>query len=339
MPVAADKGRQNPPPSDEHEKIRFVVPAKQAKERLDVYLTHQIQNATRSKVRAGIDQGFVLVNGKIVKASHSVAPGEVIDVTLPRPPRTEAKPENIPLDIVFEDDTLLIVNKRAGMVTHPAYGNYTGTLVNALLHHCDSLSTLNTEMRPGIVHRLDKDTTGLMVVAKNDVAHHHLARQFSSRTIDREYWALVWGKFEQRKGTIEASLGRSKKDRKKVAVTAGGKQAITDYQVLEEFAFLSLIRLKLRTGRTHQIRVHLAHIGHPVFGDPTYSGRSHTWGGLEGKAALKAQALLKLINRQALHAKTIGFIHPATKETMKFESELPEDMKEVIARIEGWGKE
>lgn len=339
MALAADKGHKSPPPLDEREKIRFVVPPKQSKERLDVYLTHQIQNATRSKVRSGIDQGLVLVNGKTVKASHGVTPGEVIEVTLLRPPRTEAKPENIPLDIVFEDDTLLIVNKPAGMVTHPAYGNYSGTLVNALLHHCDSLSTLNTEMRPGIVHRLDKDTTGLMVVAKNDVAHHYLAKQFSRRTIDREYWALVWGKFQQRKGTIEASLGRSKKDRKKVAVTADGKQAITDYEVLEEFAFLSLIRLKLKTGRTHQIRVHLAHIGHPVFGDPTYAGRSPTWGGLEGKGARQAQVLLDLINRQALHAKTIGFIHPATKEALKFESELPEDMKEVLAKIERWTKE
>ncbi len=219
------------------------------------------------------------------------------------------------------------------MVTHPAYGNYTGTLVNALLHHCNSLSSVNTALRPGIVHRLDKDTTGLMVVAKNDVAHHLLAKQFSRRTIDREYWAIVWGKFKELKGTIDATLGRSKRDRKKVAVTAGGKNAVTDYEVLREFEYLSLVRLKLRTGRTHQIRVHLAHIGHPVFGDPTYSGRSNTWGGLEGKRALQAQNLLKLIGRQALHAKTIGFVHPATKEAMKFDSELPADMREVLNRL------
>jgi 23S rRNA pseudouridine1911/1915/1917 synthase len=172
-----------------------------------------------------------------------------------------------------------------------------------------------------------------MVVAKNDVAHHLLAKQFSRRTIDREYWAIVWGKFKQRKGTIDATLGRSKRDRKKVAVTADGKNAITDYEVLKEFEYLSLVRLKLRTGRTHQIRVHLAHIGHPVFGDPTYGGRSNTWGGLEGKRALQAQNLLKLISRQALHARTIGFVHPMSKELVKFESELPGDMQGVLNRL------
>ncbi len=240
-----------------------------------------------------------------------------------RPPRTDAQPEDIPLDIVYEDDQLLIVNKHAGMVTHPAFSNYTGTLVNALLHHCNALSKVNSETRPGIVHRLDKDTTGLMVVAKNDIAHHFLAKQFSRRTIEREYWAIVWGTFERRKGTIDAALGRSKK----------GKTAVTDYEVIKEFEYLSLIRLKLRTGRTHQIRVHLAHVGHPVFGDPTYGGRSHVWGGLEGKKAQQAINLLKLISRQALHAKTIGFLHPSTKQQVKFDSELPADMQEVLNRL------
>lgn len=329
----ADRAENSLPGSKELEKIRLVVPLKQSKQRIDVYLTHQIQNATRSKVRSAIDAGFVLVNGKKVKASHSVAPGEVIEITLPRPPRVVAKPEAIPLEIMFEDDQLLIVNKVAGMVTHPAYSNYSGTLVNALLHHCNALSKVNTELRPGIVHRLDKDTTGLMVVAKNDVAHHLLAKQFSRRTIDREYWALVWGKFQERKGTIEAALGRSKKDRKKITVTAEGKSAVTEYEVLKEFDFLSLIRLKLRTGRTHQIRVHLAHIGHPVFGDSTYGGRSHTWGGLEGKKAQQALNLLQLISRQALHAKTIGFVHPTTENAMVFDSELPKDMQDVLARL------
>ena len=333
LAVSPDTDAESLPDSKGLEKIRLVVPPKQSKERLDVYLTHQIQNATRSKVRSGIDAGFVLVNGKKVKASHPVAPGEVIDITLPRPPRVDARGEDIPLDVVFEDDQLLIVNKPAGMVSHPAYGNYTGTLVNALLHHCNSLSTVNTETRPGIVHRLDKDTTGLMVVAKNDVAHHFLAEQFSRRTIGREYWAIVWGRFQQPKGTIEANLGRSKRDRKKVAVTSEGKHAVTDYQVLKEYDFLSLIRLRLRTGRTHQIRVHLAHIGHPVFGDPTYGGRSHSWGGLEGKRAQQSQNLLKLMGRQALHAKTIGFIHPTTKESVKFDSDLPEDMKSILERL------
>jgi len=317
----------------EREKFRIVVPLKQSKERIDVYLTHQIQDASRSKIRQAIDEGLVLVNGRRVKPSHVVAPGEVIDITLPRPPRMDAQPENIPLDILFEDDQLLIVNKPAGMVTHPAHGNYMGTLVNALLHHCKRLSEVNTELRPGIVHRLDKDTTGLMVVAKSDAAHHFLARQFSKRTIEREYWALVWGSFKQPAGTIEASLGRSKRDRKKVTVTVDGKHAVTEYEVIKEYEFLSLVRLKLKTGRTHQIRVHLAHVGHPVFGDPAYGGRSATWGGLEGKKAQRAQNLLKLISRQALHAKTIGFVHPLTKELTRFDSELPADMKEVLARL------
>jgi 23S rRNA pseudouridine1911/1915/1917 synthase len=317
----------------EREQVRIIVPAGEHRKRIDVYLTHQIENATRSKVQYAIVSGMVLVNGKVVKPSHQLSPNDIIDVTFPRPPRMEAKPEEIPLDVVYEDESLLIINKPAGMVTHPAYGNYTGTLVNALLHHCNRLSKINTELRPGIVHRLDKDTTGLMVVAKTDAAHAFLAKQFSKRTIDREYWVIVWGRFKKVKGTIEANLGRSKRDRKKVAVTEDGKSAVTEYEVLKEYEYLSLVRLHLKTGRTHQIRVHLTHIGHPVFGDPTYNGRSNTWNGLSGKKSQQAGNLLKLISRQALHAKTIGFIHPASKEFMKFDSELPKDMKEVMENI------
>jgi 23S rRNA pseudouridine1911/1915/1917 synthase len=317
----------------EREQVRIIVPAGEHRKRIDVYLTHQIENATRSKVQYAIVSGMVLVNGKVVKPSHQLSPNDIIDVTFPRPPRMEAKPEEIPLDVVYEDESLLIINKPAGMVTHPAYGNYTGTLVNALLHHCNRLSKINTELRPGIVHRLDKDTTGLMVVAKTDAVHAFLAKQFSKRTIDREYWAIVWGRFKKVKGTIEANLGRSKRDRKKVAVTEDGKSAVTEYEVLKEYEYLSLVRLHLKTGRTHQIRVHLTHIGHPVFGDPTYNGRSNTWNGLSGKKSQQAGNLLKLISRQALHAKTIGFIHPASKEFMKFDSELPKDMKEVMENI------
>lgn len=313
--------------------IRFVVPAKQSKERLDVYLTHQIQNATRSKVQHAIQDGLVLVDGSVVKPSHVIIPGETIEVTLPKPPPAEAVPEKIPLEVLFEDQELLIVNKPAGMVTHPAYANYSGTLVNALLYHSRSLSAVNTAQRPGIVHRLDKDTSGLMVVAKTDHAHHFLALQFSKRTIDREYWAVVWGTMKQNRGTIEASLGRSKRDRKKVAVTAEGKHAVTEYEVLETFDFLSLIRLMLRTGRTHQIRVHLSHIGHPVFGDPTYGGRSETWGGLTGKKSREAARLLKMVNRQSLHAKTIGFVHPSSQKRIKFDSELPADMQRLLDEL------
>ena len=188
-------------------------------------------------------------------------------------------------------------------------------------------------MRPGIVHRLDKDTTGLMVVAKTDTAHAFLAKQFALRSIDREYWAIVWGRFKSSKGTIEANLGRSKRDRKKVAVIEDGKSAITEYEVLKEFDFLSLVRLHLKTGRTHQIRVHLAHINHPVFGDATYGGRNASWNGLAEKKEQRAATLLKLLSRQALHAKTIGFIHPVTKEFLKFNSELPADMQAILEKI------
>ncbi len=315
---------------EELDSLQIVIPSGEQRKRIDIYLTHRIENATRSKVQQAITAGLVLVNKKPTKAGYFINPNDIIDITFQRPPRSEAIPENIPLNVLYEDDVLLIVNKPAGMVTHPAYGNYSGTLVNALLYHCNQLSKINAELRPGIVHRLDKDTTGLMVIAKTDFSHNFLAKQFSKRTIEREYWALVWGKFKKNKGKIEANLGRSKRDRKKVAVVEDGKLAITEYEVLKEYDFFSLIRLHIKTGRTHQIRVHLAHIGHPVFGDPTYGGRTENWNGLEGKKAKQAANLLKLINRQALHAKTIGFIHPVKKEFMKFDSELPEDMKSIL---------
>jgi 23S rRNA pseudouridine1911/1915/1917 synthase len=314
-------------------QIDIVVPAHQKKERIDKFLARQIENATRSKIQKAIEQGLVLVNGRPVKASHEVSQGEVIRCMLPQPPRVKALPEAIPLEIVYEDEDLIVVNKPAGMVTHPAYGNYTGTLVNALLHHCARLSTLNDELRPGVVHRLDKDTSGLIVAAKNDVAHAALARQFSQRTIEREYWAVVWGIFKERRGTIEASLGRSKSDRKKITVTRDGKPAVTEYEVLESFTYLSLIRLKLRTGRTHQIRVHLAHIGHPVFGDPTYGGRRIAWGGADARRKAEVQHLLTLMPRQALHAKTLGFIHPLTNRFLNFDSDLPMDMMKLLSAL------
>ncbi len=340
MPARPSPPKQSPdsagqPGEEKRATLRIVVPAKQSKERLDVYLTHQVQNATRNKVQSAIDDGQVLVDGKRVKSSHKISPGEVIDITLPKPPPSEAAAEEIPLEIPYEDEALLIVNKPPGMVTHPAYANYSGTLVNALLYHSRNLSEVNSSQRPGIVHRLDKDTSGLMVVAKTDAAHHQLARQFSKHTIQREYWAVIWGLMKKERGVIEASLGRSKRDRKKVAVTADGKHAVTEYEVLEAFDFLSLLRLRLKTGRTHQIRVHLAHIGHPVFGDPTYGGRSETWGGLTGPRARQAAKLLDMMHRQALHAKTLGFVHPVSRELMKFDSELPADMQELLADLKG----
>lgn len=321
-------------------QLNIVVPPGKVRERIDVYLTHHVENATRTKVQEAIDAGFVLVNGKSVRSSYKIAPGDVIDISLPKPPPPDVVPENIPLEIAYEDDHLLVVNKPAGMVTHPAYAHYTGTLVNALLYHCkNTLSTLNDVTRPGIVHRLDKDTSGLMVIAKTDSVHAQLAKQFSSRTTNREYWAIVWGRFSDgkntqlKKGVIEAALGRSKSDRKKIAVSDTGKQAVTEYQVLEEFEYLSLIKLKLRTGRTHQIRVHLHHIGHPVFGDPTYGGRRIAWGGTDKKKKEQVHELLTIVDRQALHAKTIGFTHPVTKEKMKFDSQLPDDMQQILSLL------
>jgi 23S rRNA pseudouridine1911/1915/1917 synthase len=315
------------------QEFDIVVPAGKKKERLDLFLTHHVENATRTKVQAAIRAGYVLVDGVAARSSHPVTPGEVIHVTLPRAAPPSVLPEPIPLDIVYEDEHLLVVNKPAGMVTHPAYGNYTGTLVNALLHHCGALSGVNDATRPGIVHRLDKDTSGLMVVAKTDVAHVHLARQFARRTIRREYQAIVWGTLAGSTGIIEANLGRSKSDRKKMAVTRNGKRAVTEYTVLERFPYLSLVRLRLQTGRTHQIRVHLAHIQHPVFGDPTYNGRHMLYGPGSARQKAEVQAMFDILTRQALHARTIGFRHPATGEDVLFESSLPDDITRVLARI------
>lgn len=317
--------------------IEIRIPAGQKKERVDVYLTSHIENATRSKVQEAIKNGEVFVNGKTVKVSYMLLPNDIVAVELRRPDPPKVEAENIPLEIVYEDDYLLVVNKPAGMVTHPAYKNYSGTLVNALLHHSEKLSAFHAEeddefeiSRPGIVHRLDKDTSGLLVVAKDETTHQQLAKQFAEKTSEREYQAIVWGTFKEKSGIIDAPLGRSKSDRKKVAVLTEGKHAVTEYEILEEFAYLSFLRLKLHTGRTHQIRVHLAHIHHPVFGDDTYGGRERAAGSIEGKKKAEVKNLLEKIQRQALHAKKLGFIHPSTKKMMRFDSNLPDDMKEVL---------
>jgi 23S rRNA pseudouridine1911/1915/1917 synthase len=313
--------------------LELIVPPGKKKERLDVYITGHVENATRNKVQQAIRGGTVLVNGEPVRPSYTVMPDDVIRITLPRPPPSEALPENIPVEILYEDDDLIVVNKPAGMVTHPAYGNYTGTLVNALLYHCGTLGNAGDPVRPGIVHRLDKETSGVMVVAKNEAAHAKLAVQFARRTIRREYNAVVWGRFRESSGLIEAGLGRSKSDRKKMAVVEGGKSAATEYTVLTQFPYLALVRLRLRTGRTHQIRVHLAHINHPVFGDPTYNGRRIVWGsGGRGQKA-QVQRFLALMPRQALHARTLGFIHPSTRKELYFESGLPPDMAQLLDQL------
>ncbi len=316
-------------------KYRFDVPPGKKKERLDLYLSNAIENATRSKVQKLIEAGFVKVNGRVVKSSYLVQPEDIIEASHPITPRPEkAEPEEIPLDIVFEDEYLLIVNKPAGMVAHPAYSNYTGTLVNALLHHSSKLSNVNEPGRPGIVHRIDKNTSGLLVVAKDDWTHAQLAKQFSKHIIEREYQAIVWGLFKQKKEEINYNITRSKSDRKKFAVSdTEGKSALTYYEVIEEFEFTSLLKLNLKTGRTHQIRVHLAAVNHPVFGDETYGGTKIVYGSSLPKIKNRVENLLKLIPRQALHAKTLGFEHPHTKEYVRFDSELPEDMTTLLEKL------
>ena len=254
---------------------------------------------------------------------------------MPPPEPDEALPEVIELSVLYEDEHLIAINKPPGLVIHPAAGNPDGTLVNALLAHCDDLSGIGGVERPGIVHRLDKDTSGLMVVAKNEPTLARLAKQFSDRTTEREYWAVVWGRLYPPAGTVNASLGRSKSDRKKFAVSGTGKEASTDYEVIEEFGDLSLVRLKLRTGRTHQIRVHMHHLGHPVFGDPTYGGRRMPGAGAGAAKKERVQRQLALVKRQALHAKTLGFYHPGRKERMYFDSDLPEDMLALLADLRG----
>ncbi|MGB5529892.1 MAG: RluA family pseudouridine synthase, partial [Ignavibacteriaceae bacterium] len=287
-------------------KYRFEVPEGKKKERLDLFLTNAIENATRSKVQKLIDADLVTVNGVVVKANYQVKPNDVIEAVHPISPRPEdVEPEDIPLDIIYEDEYLLVINKPAGMVAHPAYANYTGTLVNALLHHTKKLSDLNEPGRPGIIHRLDKDTSGLLVVAKDDFTHAKIAEQFSKRTVEKEYHAVCWGKFKDSKGELDSNIVRSKKDRKKFSTSeTEGKRALTLYEVLEEFDFTSYLKINLMTGRTHQIRVHLSGIGKPVFGDPTYGGRQIVYGSELPKIKPRVQNLLGIMQRQALHAKT-----------------------------------
>lgn len=316
-------------------KYSIKIPDGKKKERLDLYLTNVLENATRSKVQKLIEANLVVVNGNFVKPSYKVLAGDLVEATIPISPRPEeAEPEEIPLNIIYEDEYLLIVNKPAGMVAHPAYSNYTGTLVNALLYHSQKLSNVNEPGRPGIVHRIDKDTSGLLVVAKDDWTHAKLAEQFSKHTIEREYWAIAWGLFKEKKGEINLNISRSKSDRKKFAASKNdGKVAITFFEVLEEFEFATLIKLNLKTGRTHQIRVHLSSIGHPIFGDPTYGGRQVVYGSSLPKIKSRVQNLLEIMPRQALHAKTLGFIHPHLKEFVKFDSELPIDFVQLLKKL------
>lgn len=306
--------------------------------RVDKFLMDRIPNTSRNKLQIAAKNGNILVNKQVVKPNYKVKPNDEISIVLPYPIRNiELIPEDIPLDIVYEDDDLIIVNKQAGIVVHPGYGNYTGTLVNALVHHFDNLPSLPSDYfgRPGLVHRLDKNTTGLMIVAKTENALTHLANQFFERTTYRRYNALVWGDFEEDEGTITGHLGRSLKNRKVMDVFPDGdvgKHAVTHYKVLERFGYVTLIECRLETGRTHQIRVHLKHIGHPLFNDFEYGGDRIIKGTVFSKYKQFIQNCFEVLPRQALHAKSIGFKHPTTGKEMLFDSELPEDMEKVLEK-------
>lgn len=291
--------------------------AEDAGTRADVFLAAKL-GVSRSNMQKLLEDGRVKRGEKIIKANYKVRAGEMFVVDIPEPEPIEAVPENIPLDIIYEDDDVVVLNKARGMVVHPAPGNYTGTLVNALLYHCSNLSGINSAIRPGIVHRLDKDTSGIMIVAKNDAAHISLSQQIQSKTAVRTYLAVVRGNIKTDNGTIETQIARDKTDRKKMAVVKeGGRDAITDYEVLERFGKYTLVRCKLHTGRTHQIRVHMEYLGYPLVGDPKYSPMKTPFG----------------IKGQALHSHTLEFTHPRTGERMKFEAPLPEDMHKIITRL------
>ncbi len=323
------------------EHYRIVADKGQTLLRVDKYLMDRIQNATRNKIQNAVKDGFIKVNDKTIKSNYKVHPGDVITVSLPNPPRDEELvPEDLPINIVYEDDDLLIVNKEAGMVVHPAYQNWTGTLVNALVYHFQNLPTSqNGEIRPGLVHRIDKDTSGLLVIAKTEAAMNGLAKQFYDHSIERTYIALVWGNVKEDQGTIDAHIGRSLKDRKVMSVFPEGeygKHAVTHYKVLKRFSFVTLIQCNLETGRTHQIRAHLKYLGHPLFNDATYGGDKVLSGNVYTKYKQFVQNGFKILPRQALHAKTLGFIHPVTKKEVQFDSELPEDFQELIKKWEDY---
>ena len=319
------------------EHHRFVVDQGQSLLRIDKYLSVRLVNTSRTRIQTAAVAGNILVNNNPVKPNYKVKPGDLVQVVLPHPPREiELIPEDIPLNIVYEDDDVIVVNKEAGMVVHPAYGNYTGTLVNALMYHFRDLPLFQTgEMRPGLVHRIDKNTSGLLVVAKNELALNRLARQFYDRTTDRKYTALVWGTPDPPEGTITGNVGRNPKDRKVMHVFpdgSEGKHAITHYKVIENLGYISMIECKLETGRTHQIRVHFSYIKHPLFNDDEYGGDKI----LKGTTFTKYQQFIRncfsILPRQALHARSLEFNHPVTKERLHFESDLPGDMKKVIEK-------
>lgn len=321
---------------DLYEHLRIVVDKGQSLLRIDKFLMNRIENASRNRIQHAIEAGSVLVNDELVKASYKIKPLDIISVVLPHPPRdTEVYPENIPLDIVYEDDDVILVNKSAGMVVHPGFNNFTGTLVNALVYHVQQLPQLpGNEGRPGLVHRIDKDTSGLLLISKNERAINFLAKQFFDHSITRKYLALVWGDIKQ-DGTISGYIGRSAKDRKVMATYSDeskGKWSVTHYKVLERLNYVTLIACELETGRTHQIRAHMKHIGHPLFNDSSYGGDRIVKGTVFTKYKQFVENCFELMPRQALHAESLGFIHPTTRQFMHFAADLPPDFTAVLGK-------
>ena len=321
---------------DLFEHLRIVVDKGQTLLRIDKFLINRVENASRNRIQNAIAAGTVLVNGQTVKASYKVKPFDVISVVLPHPPRdTEIYPENIPLDVYYEDDDLLIVNKVAGMVVHPGYNNYTGTLVNALVYHFSTFPELpGNDGRPGLVHRIDKDTSGLLVIGKNEWALTYLAKQFFDHTITRKYLALVWGDLTE-DGTVTGYIGRSMKDRRVMAVydtPDKGKWSVTHYRVLERLTYVTLIECQLETGRTHQIRAHMQSIGHPLFSDAVYGGDRILKGTVFNKYKQFVENCFSILPRQALHAQSLGFQHPTSKQRLEFTSPLPADFSDCLEK-------
>jgi 23S rRNA pseudouridine1911/1915/1917 synthase len=319
------------------EHFRFKVDPGQSFLRIDKFLFQRLENVSRTRIQAGAEAGNILVNCNPVKSSYKVKPGDVIQVVLPNPPREiELIPENIPVKIVYEDDDVVVVNKDAGMVVHPAYGNYRGTLVNALMWHFRDLPLFSTgELRPGLVHRIDKNTSGLLVIAKNELALNRLSKQFYDRTTDRLYIALVWGTPDPKEGTVTGNVGRNIRDRKIMQVFPDGSQgkpAITHYRVIEDLGYISKVECKLETGRTHQIRVHFQYIKHPLFNDEEYGGNQILKGTTFTKYQQFVKNCFKILPGQALHAKTLAFDHPVTGKRLSFDSEIPDNMAQVIEK-------
>ncbi len=319
------------------EHHRFVTDPGQKQLRIDKFLVNRIENASRSKIQDAAAAGNILVNDVAVKPNYKVKPNDIISIVMEYPRRElEIIPQDIPLDIHYEDDHLLVVNKNPGLVVHPGHGNYTGTLVNALAWHLKDLPLFNSDdPRPGLVHRIDKDTSGLLVVAKTEQAKNHLARQFFEKTTERSYVALVWGNIEDEEGTVTGHIGRSLKDRMQMTVFPDGemgKHAVTHYKVLERFGYVTLVQCVLETGRTHQIRAHMKYIGHTLFNDERYGGNEILKGTTFSKYKQFVQNCFKVLPRQALHAKSLGFIHPHTGEKMSFNTEIPDDMMQCIEK-------